>query len=278
MKLFILLLLSTMSMAGLPKHYVSTTNVSVGDTFTYTVALPPNAILPQIPTLNGLEIKSNHEIKTTTANIYKFELQLFSIETPMIPTLSLRNINGIPPIELSAIYLNLVSLLTPSVNEYNDIAPIIRLFHINWGLIAASLIVIILGFLIWKKKAFKNQIALNAPPPAPPIEIAMKKLEALIKELTNDEHQIKQSYFRLTEIFCTFLTNHTGINVVDATTIEMQRLLKRASYLNASMVQKIINACKEMDHQKFSQTPNLTRPTIDAMINTITQIIKAISK
>ena len=104
---------------AVPMHYVSTTNVSVGDTLTYTIELPSQLVASIQPSLNGLEVVSSLIDRRPTANVHQFELQLFSIENVMIPTVSLTEINGVAPIELSPIYFNLVSLLPITANQYN---------------------------------------------------------------------------------------------------------------------------------------------------------------
>ena len=62
--------------------------------------------------------------------------------------------------------------------------------------------------------------------------------------------------------------------MLDATTVEMNRLLKQAKNLSSDRAMSIINASKEMDHHKFIQTPDLSRKTIDSIIQQLVSIMK----
>ena len=195
----------------------------------------------------------------------------------MIPTVSLTEINGVAPIELSPIYFNLVSLLPITANQYNDIAPVFGLWYVNWLLvmiILSLLAIIAMAIIMWKKKKYDENDGVIQQETDPPIVIAMNRIDGVKKTLNNDPAHIKQCYFELTEIFCTYITDETKINVLDATTVEMNRLLKQAKSLSSDRVMSIINASKEMDHHKFSQTPDLSRKTIDSIIQQLVSIMK----
>ena len=58
----------------------------------------------------------------------------------------------------------------------------------------------------------------------------MKRLNDLNEQLLNDPQVVKKGYFELTEIICRYLTDICDINFLDATTVEMQRLLKQKNH------------------------------------------------
>ncbi len=263
---------------SLPMHHVSSNTVSIGDVVTYTIELPVTMIESLEPTFNGLEIIESGIDRRVTSNAHQFKLQVFSVDELMIPTLSLTEINGFEPLALPPIYFNLVSLLSPTKNQLNDIEPILGLFYINWVVVAIALTIVMIcaiAFYTWRKKKQTKMIA-HRIKQDPPIVIAMNEINKLKKHLSNDPDRIKQGYFKLTEIFCTYLTQTTTLNVLDATTVEMHRLLKKSKTISPDMIQSIINVAKEMDHYKFSKAPELNISNIESIIGKIVALIKGV--
>lgn len=280
MKVLVLWWMLTVMGMGIPMHYVSTYNVSVGDTFTYTVELPAFAMLSIQPTLNGLELIDDRIDERPTATVYQYKLQVFSIENAMIPTLSITEINGVPPVELSPIYLNIVSLLTPTTNQLHDIAPIYSLLYINWVWVSVLLTLLgiaMMAVVAWRKKvANANQRAMRTPKISPRT-VALTQMDALKRQLETNPERIKHGYFELTEILCRFLTDETNINVLDATTVEMHRLLKQSQGVSNKHSEQVIAVSHDMDHYKFSKNPELDMAKIQTTMGEITRLIKDIS-
>ncbi len=279
MKLLIALIISTNMIVSLPKHFVSTNNVSVGEKFSYTVALPIDSEVEINPQLSQFDVINTTIIENESERQYQYELQLFTIEDLIIPTLSITEINDIPPVILGPIFLSLKSTLTPTANELNDIAPLFSIFHINLILLWVLLLFIaIISALLYSKFKRKKQISIQQAVSEPPLKIALKEIDQLKHSLSHDQLIIKNGYFILTEIFCNFITEETNINVLDATTVEMRRLMKNSSKINNDMAKNIIKLSEKMDHFKFSQNPALEKPNIDQTIQEAIELIKGISR
>ena len=91
-KSVLIFLLIGFNIYALPKHFVSTNNITIGETFIYNIELPPDQLDKiNLPTINGLETLSSQVSYTSTATIHEFELQLFSIEQIQIPIMLLLN-------------------------------------------------------------------------------------------------------------------------------------------------------------------------------------------
>ena len=71
---------------SLPKHFVSTNNVSVGEKFSYTIALPIDSEVEIQPELSQFDVINTTIIENEDERQYQYELQLFTIENLIIPT------------------------------------------------------------------------------------------------------------------------------------------------------------------------------------------------
>ncbi len=278
MKLVFIWSLWSVIAVALPTHYASTDNVTIGDTITYAIELPEWAHDFSVqPTFNGLALVDQSINHRPTATVHEFRLQVVALNDVLIPTLSINTINGVAPTTLSPIFFYVRSVLSPTANALNDIAPLVGMFYINGLLVAIGLVVIGLGvilFLIWKKTPRHREVATQTISPK---ERATSDLQALSKRLTNDPQQIKQAYFDLTEILCRFLTDVTGLNVLDATTAEMQRMIQPSTVVSKKQVSTIIQACKAMDVVKFTQEPDLTLANIQSTVQVVRQIVDEVS-
>ena len=79
--IFSVLLILSISSISFPKHYVSTTNITVGETIQYFIDFPPNIdVTIQLPTINGFEMLAQSVEKRSTVNSHRFTLQAFSID------------------------------------------------------------------------------------------------------------------------------------------------------------------------------------------------------
>ena len=275
--IFSFLITVSLLMHALPVHYVSSTTVSVGDTVTYTIEVPVTMIESLQPTFNGLEVTEPIMERRPTSNAHQFKLQVFSVDNVMIPTMSITDVNGFEPLDLPPIYFNLVSLLSPTMNQINDIDPLFSLVYINWIIVVAALtmaIVLGIGVYTWRNRQKAKIMVAHEEKRQPPIVIAMNDINQLKQQLTNDPEKIKEGYFKLTEIFCRYITHTTTINVLDATTVEMHRLLKHSKRVSPNMVQGIINVSKEMDHYKFSPSPELNKASIETVIEKVVALIR----
>ena len=184
---------------GLPKHYVSTSNISVGDTFMYTIELPSELVASIEPSFNGLEIIDSTIDRRPTATAHQFQVQVFFVDALMIPTVSLTAINGLEPMELEPIYFNLVSLLSATANKLNDIAPVFGIWYVNWLVLTVIITLLVIGgmtYLAWKRKQEMKQAILEEQQD-PPIIIALRSIKELKNKLSNDPLTIKKGVFSI---------------------------------------------------------------------------------
>ena len=265
---------------SLPRHSISTTNVSVGDTVIYTIKFPPNTLIDfNLPTINGLEQINQTIEKRSNYDAYNYYLQVFSVDNIMIPTVSIHSINGVAPVDLPPLFFTVQSLISPTMNQLNDITPLLPIFHISWwvllGFLILTFIICAVIFTRWRKthSVITNQ---SSEPTASPYKVAQKQLNDLVKALNNDPHVIKSGYFKLTEILFTYLTQKIGLNLLESTTVEVQRLFNLKKPLPAQVAKNIIKVAKEMDHYKFSQNPVFKVEQIKVSIKSIIKIIKGI--
>ena len=138
-------------------------------------------------------------------------------------------------------------------------------------------IFVVCAFMLgyWRKKNLV-MVSQSNQPIEPPHKVAQKQLNALLKSLTNDPKIIKASYFKLTEILFSYLTVKIQLNLLESTTVEVQRLFQLKKPLKSDVANEIIQVSKEMDHYKFSQNPSYKIDNIKNTIKGISTIIKGI--
>lgn len=279
MKILVSLYFLSVVVFGLPAHYVSSKNISVGDTIIYTIKLPANVVTTITPTFNGFEVIDKTLRRTQTVTEHQFKLQLFSIDNPMIPTMTLTKIKGQNPAILNSITLNVKSLITTE-NELNDIAPIYPIFYINWTQVSVLLILLfVIAFFIFavKQTQRKKSLIENEGPIILPLEKALNEIATLRLKINNDPMVLKLMCYELTEIFCEFLTNQTGVNVTDSTTVEMKEVLKVSDKLSAELIKSIIIIASELDYFKFSKNPDINKKNIEGIIGSTVNCIKKVA-
>ena len=265
-------------LVALPAHYVSTSNVNVGDTFTYHIDFPSDIILNiSIPTMNGLEKLSYIVDRRPTSMHTKLFIRYFQVDPIIIPTLSLTAINGLSPTELPPIYMNIQSVLSPTKNQLNDVDPIFNLFYVSWPLVSfvlAILVIVGVSFYTWWFKKMRASQALTKTIEDPYEKEFLKHVNKVENEITDNPAQIKHAYFQVTEVLFTYLTKKINMNVMDATTIEMIRLFKSSKTMDKALAKTIIDIAKELDHYKFSQNPDLKKQLIKSLIKKVKSTVK----
>lgn len=263
---------------AMPSHYISSTNLTIGEPIKYTIELPTTLTKNIQPTLDQFEVVQSTIDKRSTATVFEYILRTFDTEITQIPSQSIIAINGYPPIHLNAIPIQIISTLTPTQNQYNDIAQIYELQYINWIMVfvIAAIAIILAGFYIWKRRQTSVGTEIEVVK-EPPLKIALKALKAVEQAMADNEAVIKKSYFDLTEIFCTYLTDELNINVLDATTIEMKVMLKDEKLIDTKKIQKIIEVSEIIDHYKFSNNPTFDLATCKSNLQQIKKIMIGIS-
>ncbi|MEK9726864.1 MAG: hypothetical protein VW397_02025 [Candidatus Margulisiibacteriota bacterium] len=264
---------------SLPMHYVSTNNINIGDTFLYTIELPPG--IPDVltaPTINGVEKLSEKVNYGQNSTRYEFQFQVFTIDSVVIPTYSLTSINGLDPIELNPIILAVNSLLSPTMNQLNDISPLFKITQLN-GPVIITLILILgaIAALAWFKRRSRKEDIEILKTDISPDKIALNQLNALLREIINDPAHIKKAYFDSTEIFYRYLTAQSKLNFSDATTVEIKRLLKLKKPFSSSISNQIVTIALSTDECKFSKNPTLILSQLEDTVKKMKVIIKGVS-
>ena len=109
-------------------HFISTSSITIATPFDYTIqfseAIPENFQ----PTFGVFEIITKNQNEAINAITY--QIQTFDIDAQSIPSQSIPALNGLPPINLNKIDIQLLTTLPPDQTEFNDILPILDLFYI----------------------------------------------------------------------------------------------------------------------------------------------------
>ena len=261
---------------AMPTHFVSTAQVQVGDQFTYTVewpnTLPPFELTPSI---NGVEKITESTIPNALGNTHQTVFQVFSVEDIRIPTQSIQDAAG-TRMTMPAITISVQTTLPPTFNQFNDIAPIIQLKYLNpWVLVIVLGIVMVLLGVLWRLKKSKKHHLKYTPSPIPPIDVALKALSELQK-INGNRQQIKEGYFKLSEVLCRFITDQVRVNIVDATTKEARYMLKKESKLPSNIQNDIVKLLQDMDYYKFNQQATISDMQFKTTIKQVQQLIRGL--
>jgi hypothetical protein len=255
-----------------PTHDVSTSSVFVGDTVTYTITYSgtiPDAI--GLPT--GLEQVSQTTHKGPTANQIETVYRIFSIDPITIPTRSVITADG--PVTLPAITLT-VEARVPTQNNWHDIEPLAPLWHMGmWPIIGLIGGLLAMG-AFWAYRRPAKRMVVVAPQPDP-LVVAQSALDALRQSITDDPVALKAIYFQLTAIMTVYITEKTGLNVVDATTREMIRLVNRHPAITRRDATTLARLANEIDYYKFSESPEFVRATCQKTVDAVSELIQAIA-
>ncbi|MGA0242288.1 MAG: hypothetical protein ACO3K7_04775 [Candidatus Marinamargulisbacteria bacterium] len=267
---------------ALPRHSLSTTNAMVGDRVIYTVDRPIAMDAPLAwPTMNGLSLVRQWSSTVATHNRDQFEFQVFTIDSVTIPTLSVVAKDGSPTVDLPPLSLVIGSLLPPTMNQLNAIAPLLPIFYIHWGVwvgVAVLCVLIAIFIFMWRRRRYTQKVSSLPVGDRPcPLAVAEAAVDQLRQTLTNDPVIIKAGYFKVTTIFYQYLSDQIMMNVLDATTAEMVRLLTATNQLSATQTQGIIAIAKEMDHFKFSHEPVYELAGIQLLLDRIQDIMRQVA-
>ena len=274
----LILLLVGHAMADIT-HFVSTSNVTIATPFTYTVSAShplPSDFKPSFGVFELIKRDDQQIEGTFNAN---YTIQTFDINAKKIPSQSIQSLDGYGSINLAPIFIQMKSTLSPNQNQLNDIAPIIELFYINWLFIGAIICVllIIMAIIIMRRKKQKYIIEDKKIKKKSPKESAMIELQKLEKALMDNALSIRSVYFKLTEVLCEFISDELKVNVLDATTVEMKRILKMTKAMKTKEFDQVMAIAHELDHYKFSEDPMFDAIRCNNMIQQIKSVIEAIS-
>ena len=138
------------------------------------------------------------------------------------------------------------------------------------------MLLIIMAIIIMRRKKQKYIIE-DKKKKKSPKESAMIELQKLEKALMDNALSIRSVYFKLTEVLCEFISDELKVNVLDATTVEMKRILKMTKAMKTKEFDQVMAISHELDHYKFSEDPMFDAIRCNNMIQQIKSVIEAIS-
>ncbi len=137
---------------------------------------------------------------------------------------------------------------------------------------AALLISGAVFWLLWKRKRAQKTPKMELPPRAPH-EIAYELLERLAKEGLVAKGQVKEYYYRLTDIVRHYIEGRFGLLAPERTTEEFLAEMAHANALNnahKSLIQEFLNHCDMVKYAKYGpslleieETNSVARRLID---------------
>lgn len=204
--------------------------------------LKPKEIKFATPFSLIIEIKDHKIISVSTQSIKGSDFEFISLKlkdkkaiTDLIPFNI--GISTFPPLSIITdegreiktppLQLEIKPLYNPNENDkIKDIAPI---FEFLWWLkILIAIIIMLLGYLVYKKLKKKERIKQeqDIPDPRTPYEKAVAKLEELIAKRLLEQDKVKEYYTELSEIVRTYIEEEFKIPATQLTSNELIKRLK----------------------------------------------------
>ncbi len=142
-----------------------------------------------------------------------------------------------------------------------DIAPVVdvyqedyTLLYVSGGLLLLVLLVILVRYLVMNWAKWHPMAALAPPPPRPPDEVALEKLDALREAGMPEEGSKKAWYIELSEIMREYVGGRYGFDGLESTTeeiiIEMRG--KKTAGLTQAELFRFLNDCDLVKFAKYS--------------------------
>ena len=270
--LFFLLLTSMFTYAQKVSVETDTTNIRIGEQFVFKILIKDtaNVILPnKLENLTGLEVVK--DIKTDTFKnslIKKYLMTGFDSGSFFIPSqqIFIKNRAYLS----DSLLINVATIAVDTSKQkmfpiksiqtepliFDDFKP-----YIVWGILALSLIGILVYYLIARKKPEvdeKDTVLI-----IPPFEEALQKLQELDNKLLWQNNEIKKYYSELTEIVRVFIEKELEIPALEITTqelvVQLSEYDKSKNYnLTKETIQKLNTLFKEADLVKFAKSTPLS--------------------
>ena len=268
--LYFLLLVSSFGFSQSVKVDVDTTNIRIGEQFSYklTVSDTANVILPNLDNLKGLEIVDSLKIDTLKNSlIRKFILTGFDSGAFYIPQQQVFIRNRAYLTDSILINVATVPIDTTKVRMF-DIKnirkePIIfddYKHYILWGLIILAIIIAIIWYIKSRKKEeTEPEIIITKTP----LEQALDSLLELDKKLLWQNNEVKKFYSELTEIVRAYIERELQIPALEQTTDELISALSdfndaETIDTNKGVIAKLRALLQEADLVKFAKSKPLS--------------------
>ena len=267
--LYIFLLISAFGFSQNVKVDVDTTQIRIGEQFTYklTVSDTANVILPTLDNLKGLEIVDSTKIDTVKNSlIRKFILTSFDSGAFYIPQQQVFIRNRAFLTDSILINVATVKIDTTKVRMFN-IKPVKEeplIFddykhYVYWGLIGLALIIALIWFLKSRKKTEEEKVIV---PTKSPLEEALDSLSELDKKLLWQNNEVKKFYSELTDIVRSYIERELKISALEKTTDELIETLSDLNDAetidtNKGSIEKLRALLQEADLVKFAKSKPL---------------------
>ncbi len=266
---YIFLLTFTFGFSQNVKVDVDTTQIRIGEQFTYklTVSDTANVILPTLDNLKGLEIVDSTKIETVKNSlIRKFILTSFDSGAFYIPQQQVFIRNRAFLTDSILINVATVKIDTTKVRMFN-IKPVKEeplIFddykhYVYWGLIGLVLIIALIWFLKSRKKSEEEIVIV---PTKSPLEEALDSLSELDKKLLWQNNEVKKFYSELTDIVRSYIERELKISALEKTTDELIETLSDLNDAetidtNKGFIEKLRALLQEADLVKFAKSKPL---------------------
>lgn len=159
------------------------------------------------------------------------------------------------PIDTEAIPIQVDTVLTvdPQQADIEDIRDPLTA-PLPWGWIAAGVgLLALLGWFLWKRRRDRQPPAEEVEPPPPPYEIALGRLDALLKSDMLDRGEMKAFYFELTALLRTYIEGQFQLRAPERTTEEFLTELRQSLAFNPQQRDLLRRFLQHGDMVKFAQ-------------------------
>ncbi|MCG3172540.1 MAG: hypothetical protein GMKNLPBB_00694 [Myxococcota bacterium] len=122
------------------------------------------------------------------------------------------------------------------------------------------------GLILWRARNRKPAPAPAPPPIRPPHEVAMERLEAIMRKRHLAAGRVKEHYFEVTEVLREYLGRRYGFYSMDMTTGELLRelQLKRTHALDLVALEKFLHHADLVKFSTYQPTPGESGSVLDA--------------
>ncbi len=124
--------------------------------------------------------------------------------------------------------------------------------YIGWILLAAFLLLNVIGLIIWLKTRRKPEVAVPPPPPEPLHEKALRLLGALESEGLWQKGEVKEYYVRLTDILRNYIEERFDVPAMERTTDELTAAAKTHKELTYQ-AERLYGILATADMAKFAR-------------------------
>ncbi|MBW2261648.1 MAG: hypothetical protein JRG91_06705 [Deltaproteobacteria bacterium] len=142
-----------------------------------------------------------------------------------------------------------------------DIAPVVDVYqedytilYVSGGLLVLVLLVLLVRYLVMNWTKWHPMAALAPPPPRPPDEVALEKLEALREGGMPEKGLKKAWYIELSEIMREYVGGRYGFDGLESTTEEIIVVMRgrKTAGLTQAELFRFLNECDMVKFAKFS--------------------------